>query len=88
MYTAEYIYTFWYSVANDEVSSTSSEIVEQIEDIQEVDMPGMYLSWKSALGNRETKKGFLQKKTLGKGRLTWYYLLYSVWNQLMDRVIE
>ena len=39
-------YTFSYSVVNDEVPSTSSQIVLQIEDIQEVDIdiPGVYLS--------------------------------------------
>ena len=35
------IYTFWYYVVNDEVPSTSSKIVEQIEVIQEVVLPDM-----------------------------------------------
>ena len=33
------VYTFWYSLANDEVLATSSETVEQIEDIQRVGIP-------------------------------------------------
>ena len=33
------IYLFWYYVVNDEVSSTSSQIIEQIEVIQEVVLP-------------------------------------------------
>ena len=37
------IYTLLYSVVNDEVPSTSSRIVEQIEDIQEVDITGVHL---------------------------------------------
>ena len=37
------IYTFLYSVVNDEVPSTSSRIVEQIEDIQEVHITGVHL---------------------------------------------
>ena len=34
------VYSFWYYVVNDEVSSTSSQIVEQVEAIQEVVLPG------------------------------------------------
>ena len=33
------------SVINDELPSTSSKIVEQTEDIYEVNISGMYLSW-------------------------------------------
>ena len=36
------IYTFLYCVANDEVPSTSSQIVEQIEGIQENVFPGIF----------------------------------------------
>ena len=35
------IYSFWLCVVNDEVLSTSSEIVEQIEVIQEVVLSGI-----------------------------------------------
>ena len=35
------IYTFWYYVVNDEVPSTSSQIVGQIEVIQERVLPGI-----------------------------------------------
>ena len=34
-----------YFLVNDEVPSTSSQIAEKIEDIQEVDVHGVYLSW-------------------------------------------
>ena len=34
------IYSFWYYVVNDEVSSTFSQIVEQVEAIQEVVLLG------------------------------------------------
>ena len=35
------IYTFWYYVVNDEGPSTSSQIAEQYEVIQEVVLPGI-----------------------------------------------
>ena len=35
------IYTFWYYVVNGEVPSASSQIIEQIEVIQEVVLPGL-----------------------------------------------
>ena len=35
------IYTFWYYAVDDEVPSTSSQIVEQIEVIEEVVLPGI-----------------------------------------------
>ena len=35
------IYIFWYCVVNEEVASTSSQIVEQIEVIQEVVLLGI-----------------------------------------------
>ena len=35
------IYTFWYYVVNDEAPSTSSQIVEQIEVIQELVLQGI-----------------------------------------------
>ena len=48
------IYTFLYSVVNDEVPSTSSRIVEQIEDIQEVDIHRVHLGRMTQ--NYETRK--------------------------------
>ena len=39
--TYQKIYTSWYYVVSDEVPSTSSQIVEQIEVIQEVVLPGI-----------------------------------------------
>ena len=35
------IYTFWYYPVNDEVPATSSQIVEQIEVIQEIALSGI-----------------------------------------------
>ena len=35
------IYTFWDYTVNDEVPSTSSQIVKQIEVIQEIALPGI-----------------------------------------------
>ena len=46
-------YTFWYCIVNDEVPSTSSQIFEQIEVIQEVVLPGIPKLNDSALGKRE-----------------------------------
>ena len=83
------IYTFWNYVANDEVPSTSSQIVEQIEVIQEVVLPGI-----SKLNDwaPDKKKGdqtqFFRKKILEKGKGIWHCLLYLLSNQLMVRVIE
>ena len=36
------IYTFWHFVVNEEVPSTSSQVVEQIQVIQEVVLPGAF----------------------------------------------
>ena len=47
------IYTFWYYVANDQVPSTSSQIVEKIEDIQEVVLPGILKLNNSALEKKQ-----------------------------------
>ena len=83
------IYTFWNYVANDEVPSTSSQIVEQIEVIQEVVLPGI-----SKLNDwaPDKKQGdqtqFFQNKILEKGKEIWHCLLYLLSNQLMVRVIE
>ena len=71
------IYTFWYCVVNEEVPSTSSQIVEQIEFIQEVVLPGI-----SKL-NRLSKHNFLQKRTLEKGKWISYYSLYFLSHQLL-----
>ena len=47
------IYTFWYYVVNDQVPSTSSQIVEKIEDIQEVVLPGILELNNSALEKKQ-----------------------------------
>ena len=47
------IYTFWYYVVNDQVPSTSSQIVEKIEDIQEVVLPGILKLNNSALEKKQ-----------------------------------
>ena len=57
---------------NDEVASTSSQIVEQIEIIQGVVLPGIsnslsYMN-QAQIRDQNTKHNFLQKKTLEKGK--------------------
>ena len=47
------IYTFWYYVVNDQVPSISSQIVEKIEDIQEVVLPGILKLNNSALEKKQ-----------------------------------
>ena len=47
------IYTFWYYVVNDQVPSASSQIVEKIEDIQEVVLPGILELNNSALEKKQ-----------------------------------
>ena len=47
------ICTFWYSLFNNEVPSTSSETVEQIEDIQVGDIPGISKINDSALHKKQ-----------------------------------
>ena len=47
------IYTFWYYVVNDQVPSASSQIVEKIEDIQEVVLPGILKLNNSALEKKQ-----------------------------------
>ena len=46
-------YTFWYSLVNDEVPSTTSQIVKEIEDIQGGDMPGVSKMNDSALDKKQ-----------------------------------
>ena len=83
------IYAFWNCVHNDEVPSTSSKIVEQIEIIQGVVLPGISkLNDSAQKRNQKKKTHFLQKMTLEKGKWTWYCLLYLLSHQLMDRAIE
>ena len=52
------IYAFWNCVHNDEVPSTSSKIVEQIEIIQGVVLPGI-----SKLNDWMPRKGTKKKNT-------------------------
>ena len=77
------IYTFWCCVVNEEVQPTSSQIVEQIEVIQEVVLSGICKL------NQLSKSTFLQKKTLEKGKWIWYCLFYFLSHQLTCyRVID
>ena len=77
------MYACWYCVVNEEVPSTSSQIFEQVEVIQEVVLPRI-----SQL-NQLSKRNFLQKKTLEKGKWIWYYLLHFPSHQLTCyRVID
>ena len=65
------VYTFCHCAVNDEVPSTSSQIVEQIEVIQGVVLPGI-----SKINDSAPDKNFQQtqfsskKKTLVKGK--WF----------------
>ena len=83
------MYKFWYCAVNDEVPLTSSKIAEQTEVIHEVILLRISKLNDSAL---EKKQGdltqFFQKKTIEKGNWIWYSLLFSLLQQLMDRVIE
>lgn len=88
--TDQKIYTFWYCVVNDEVPLTSSQIAEQIEAIQKVVLLGISKLNDSAI---EKKYGnptqlFQKKMTIEKGKWTCFCLLFSLSQQLMDRVIE
>ena len=88
--TDQKIYTFWYCVVNDEVPLTSSQIAEQIEAIQKVVLLGISKLNDSAL---EKKYGnptqlFQKKMTIEKGKWICSCLLFSLSQQLMDRVIE
>ena len=47
------IYTFWHSLVNDEVTSTSSQTVEQIEDITGGGIPGLSKMNDSALDKEQ-----------------------------------
>ena len=83
------VYTFWHCVVDDEVPSTSSQFVEQIEVIQGVVLPGI----SKINGSTPDKKPkehtkFSPKKTLVKGKWFWYCLLYLLSHQLIDRVTE
>ena len=66
------IYTFWYCIVTDEVPSTSSQIVEQIEAVQEVVLPGICRLSNSAPGKKQgDQTQFSPKKTLEKRQWIW-----------------
>ena len=73
------IYSLSCYVVNNEVPSTSSQIVEQFQVIQEVVLPGYY-SWmtKHQTRNEVTKHNFLQKSLQKKenGYDVAYYICY------------
>ena len=82
-------YTFWYYVVNDELPSTSSQIVEQIEVIQEVVLQGISKLNDSALYKKqEDQTLFSPKETLEKGKWICHCLSYLISHQLIDRVIK
>ena len=65
------VYTFWHCVINDEVPSTSSEIVEQIKIIQGIVLPGISkMKYSAADKKPKGKTQFSLKKTLIKGK--WF----------------
>ena len=55
--------------------------------IQEVDLPEIFKLSQRYTRNKETKYNVPQKKTLEKGKFIWYFLLYSLPQELMDYVI-
>ena len=82
-------YTFWYCIVNDEVPSTSSQIFEQIEVIQEVVLPGISKLNDSALDKKPGEQTqFSPKKAAEKGKWIWYSLLNLLSPKLMDIVIK
>ena len=83
------VYTFWHCVVNDEVPSTSSQSIEQIEVIEAVVLPGTSKMNDSAPDKKPKEQTqFSPKKTLVKGKWFWYCLLYLLFHQLVDRVTE
>ena len=50
------IYQFWYFLVNDDVPSTSSQIVEQVEVIEEVVLPGISKLNDSALDKKQVEQ--------------------------------
>ena len=73
-----YIYIYWHCVANDEVPSTFSQIVEKIEVIQGVFLPGISKLNKSAADKKPLNQTQFspKKKTPEKGKLISYCILY------------
>ena len=70
----------------DEVPSTSSQIVEQIEFIQEVDKPWVSKLNDSALGKRQNT--IFSKKDSRKRKMVLILSIMFATYQLMDPVIE
>ena len=73
------IYIFRYCVVNDEVASTSSQILEQVEVNQEVVLPGISELNDSA-PDKEPEDQTQFSPKIG--------LLYLLSHRLMDRVME
>ena len=88
--TDQKTYIFWYCVVNDEVPLTSPQIAEQIEAIQKVVWLGISKLNDSALDKKTWKLNtvFSKKMTIEKGKWICSCLLFSLSQQLMDRVIE
>ena len=83
------VYIFWHCVFNDEVPSTSSQIVEQIVEQTGVVPPEISNMNDSAQDKKpKAQTQFFPKQTLLKGKWFWYCLLYLLSHQLMDRVID
>ena len=65
------VYIFWHGVINDEVPSTSSQIVEQITITQGIVLPGISkMKYSAADKKPKGQTQFSLKKTLVKGK--WF----------------
>ena len=78
IYIYIYIYIYWHCVANDEVPSTSSQIVEKIEVFQGVFLPGISKLNKSAADKKPRNQPQFspKKKTPEKGKWISCCILY------------
>ena len=71
------VYTFWHCVVNDEVPSTSSQIVEQIEVIQGVVLPGISKMNDSAVDKKPTEQTqIFPRNILVKEK--WFDIAYHI----------
>ena len=76
-------------VVNDEIPSISSEIVEQIEVIQVVLLPGESKQNDSTIKKKQgDQTQFSSKKTLEQRKCICYCVLYSPSHQLMNCVTK
>ena len=82
------IHTFWNCAVNDEAPSTSSHIVEQIEIIQGVFLPGISQLNDSVPDKKRKGKTQFSPRKDSKKKKNGFDIAYLLSHQLMDRVIE